>query len=130
MSDSMSQMITEPNNGEMTLDAFVELLDDMNNLEQLKSTSHVNHNTEDQSETDTAPKPHPPSTPTNQSHAGIANITEFSPEWSFTSGGSKVLVTGPWYSTVSPYTVHFGDIVVPAVLVQSGVLRCSSPGMS
>jgi len=60
--------------------------------------------------------------------AGIANITDFSPEWSYPEGGVKILVTGPWYSTTSPYTVLFGDISVQATLVQSGVLRCFSPG--
>nr|CAD7397251.1 unnamed protein product [Timema cristinae] len=36
---------------------------------------------------------------------GTANITDYSPEWAYPEGGVKVLVTGPWYSTTSPYTV-------------------------
>ncbi len=70
------------------------------------------------------------SQPTKQdSSAGIANITDFSPDWSYVEGGVKILVTGPWYSTTSPYTVLFDSITVPATLVQSGVLRCFCPGM-
>ena len=42
-------------------------------------------------------------------------------------GNSKVLVTGPWYSTTSPYTVLFDGVTVTATLVQSGVLRCYCP---
>ena len=63
-----------------------------------------------------------------ENRAGIANITDFSPEWSYTEGGVKVLVTGPWYSTTSPYSVLFDNVSVPATLVQSGVLRCFCPG--
>ena len=44
-------------------------------------------------------------------------------------GGVKVLVTGPWYSTTSPYTVLFDTFPVPTTLVQSGVLRCYCPGI-
>ncbi|ELT99886.1 hypothetical protein CAPTEDRAFT_124215 [Capitella teleta] len=65
-----------------------------------------------------------------ESRAGIANITEFCPDWSSQEGGTKVLVTGPWYSTTSPYTVLFDGISVPGTLVQSGVLRCFCPGHS
>ena len=43
-------------------------------------------------------------------------------------GGCKVLVTGPWYAANSSYSVSFGMNTVPATLVQSGVLRCFSPG--
>lgn len=43
-------------------------------------------------------------------------------------GGVKVLVTGPWYSSSSPYTILFDGVSVPTTLVQSGVLRCYSPG--
>ncbi|XP_023215662.1 calmodulin-binding transcription activator 1-like [Centruroides sculpturatus] len=58
---------------------------------------------------------------------GTANITDYSPDWSYTEGGVKVLVTGPWYSTSSPYSVLFDRISVPTTLVQSGVLRCYCP---
>ena len=43
-------------------------------------------------------------------------------------GGDKVLVTGPWYAANSSYSVIFGTQSVPATLLQSGVLRCFSPG--
>ncbi|GAB6031367.1 hypothetical protein CHUAL_009151 [Chamberlinius hualienensis] len=58
---------------------------------------------------------------------GTANITDFSPEWSYPDGGIKVLVTGPWYSTSSPYNILFDGVSVPTTLVQSGVLRCCCP---
>lgn len=38
-------------------------------------------------------------------------------------------MTGPWYSTTSPYTVLFDTFPVPTTLVQSGVLRCYCPGI-
>ncbi|GFV24831.1 calmodulin-binding transcription activator 1 [Trichonephila clavipes] len=58
---------------------------------------------------------------------GTANITDYSPDWCYTEGGVKVLVTGPWYSSSSPYTILFDGVSVPTTLVQSGVLRCYSP---
>ncbi|KAJ4431083.1 hypothetical protein ANN_19678 [Periplaneta americana] len=48
-------------------------------------------------------------------------------EYLLFQGGVKVLVTGPWYSTTSPYTVLFDTFPVPTTLVQSGVLRCYCP---
>ncbi|XP_074653866.1 calmodulin-binding transcription activator 2-like [Tubulanus polymorphus] len=62
-----------------------------------------------------------------KNQAGIANITDYSPDWSYPEGGTKVLITGPWYSTTSPYTCVFDGVSVPATLVQSGVLRCVCP---
>ena len=62
------------------------------------------------------------------SRAGITTITDYSPEWSYPEGGIKVLVTGPWHSTTSPYSVLFDGVSVPASLVQRGVLRCFCPG--
>ncbi|EEC07599.1 calmodulin-binding transcription activator, putative, partial [Ixodes scapularis] len=58
---------------------------------------------------------------------GTANITDYSPDWSYTEGGVKVLITGPWYSSSSPYTILFDGVSVPTTLVQSGVLRCFCP---
>ena len=43
-------------------------------------------------------------------------------------GEEKVLVTGPWYSQTSRYQILFDSDPVPTTLVQSGVLRCFSPG--
>ncbi|XP_014665005.1 PREDICTED: calmodulin-binding transcription activator 1-like [Priapulus caudatus] len=54
-------------------------------------------------------------------------ISDFSPEWSYPEGGTKVLVTGPWYSQTLPYTCLFDSISAPASLIQSGVLRCFCP---
>uniref|UniRef100_T1IL77 CG-1 domain-containing protein n=1 Tax=Strigamia maritima TaxID=126957 RepID=T1IL77_STRMM len=58
---------------------------------------------------------------------GTANITDFSPDWSYPEGGVKVLVTGPWYSSSSPYNILFDGVAMPTTLVQSGVLRCFCP---
>lgn len=68
--------------------------------------------------------------------APLCTITDYSPEWSFTDGGVKVLITGPWECTQpapsthhhSPnYTVLFDTFPVPTQLVQAGVLRCFCP---
>ncbi|XP_068082138.1 calmodulin-binding transcription activator 2 [Anabrus simplex] len=67
------------------------------------------------------------SSPRMDYREGTANITDYSPEWAYPEGGVKVLVTGPWYSTTSPYTVLFDTFPVPTTLVQSGVLRCYCP---
>ncbi|XP_052285378.1 calmodulin-binding transcription activator 1-like isoform X3 [Dreissena polymorpha] len=58
----------------------------------------------------------------------IATITDFSPEWSYTEGQTKLLVTGPWHSNMGTYTVLMDGRVVATTLVQPGVLRCFVPG--
>ncbi|KAM3822202.1 calmodulin-binding transcription activator 2 isoform 2-T2 [Vipera latastei] len=55
------------------------------------------------------------------------SITDFSPEWSYPEGGVKVLITGPWMDDSESYSCLFGQISVPASLIQSGVLRCYCP---
>ncbi|XP_077074858.1 calmodulin-binding transcription activator 2 isoform X1 [Siphateles boraxobius] len=57
----------------------------------------------------------------------LANITDFSPEWSYPEGGVKVLITGPWSETDSRYSCVFDQSRVPASLIQPGVLRCYCP---
>nr|XP_017003299.2 LOW QUALITY PROTEIN: uncharacterized protein LOC108061543 [Drosophila takahashii] len=58
----------------------------------------------------------------------VHNICDFSPEWSYTEGGVKVLVAGPWTSSSGgAYTVLFDAQPVPTQLVQEGVLRCYCP---
>uniref|UniRef100_K7FA98 Calmodulin-binding transcription activator 1 n=1 Tax=Pelodiscus sinensis TaxID=13735 RepID=K7FA98_PELSI len=58
----------------------------------------------------------------------LVNITDFSPDWSYPEGGVKVLITGPWMDETDSYTCLFDRVVVPAALIQSGVLRCYCPG--
>uniref|UniRef100_H2YF08 CG-1 domain-containing protein n=1 Tax=Ciona savignyi TaxID=51511 RepID=H2YF08_CIOSA len=53
-------------------------------------------------------------------------ITEYSPDWSYTEGGVKVLITGSW-SFCGNFTCTFGNLLVPATNVQNGVLRCYAP---
>ncbi|XP_015114011.1 calmodulin-binding transcription activator 2 isoform X2 [Diachasma alloeum] len=57
------------------------------------------------------------------------HIAEYSPEWSYTEGGVKVLVAGPWTGGGSSqsYSVLFDTEPVEACLVQPGVLRCRCP---
>uniref|UniRef100_A0A9J7YN58 CG-1 domain-containing protein n=1 Tax=Cyprinus carpio carpio TaxID=630221 RepID=A0A9J7YN58_CYPCA len=57
----------------------------------------------------------------------LANITDFSPEWSYPEGGVKVLITGPWSETDGRYSCVFDQSRVPASLIQPGVLRCYCP---
>lgn len=59
-------------------------------------------------------------------HQDLYTITDYSPEWAFTDGGVKVLVTGPWDAS-SQYTVLFDAFPVPTTVVQAGVLRCFCP---
>ncbi|XP_067051115.1 calmodulin-binding transcription activator 1-like isoform X2 [Acropora muricata] len=56
-----------------------------------------------------------------------ARITDFSPEWCYPEGGAKVLITGEWRTEQGAYTCLFDGCSVPAVLYQSGVLRCFCP---
>ncbi|XP_063965197.1 calmodulin-binding transcription activator 1-like [Lytechinus pictus] len=65
----------------------------------------------------------------DEDHSGehLCEITDFSPDWSYTEGGVKVLVTGPWQSTQDVYSCIFDQTSVAAALVQTGVLRCYSP---
>jgi len=66
--------------------------------------------------------------PPSQPHRKVHNICDFSPEWSYTEGGVKVLVAGPWTSSSGgAYTVLFDAQPVPTQLVQEGVLRCYCP---
>ncbi|XP_057336302.1 calmodulin-binding transcription activator 2 isoform X1 [Microplitis mediator] len=63
-------------------------------------------------------------------HPGATvHIAEYSPEWSYTEGGVKVLVAGPWTggSGSQSYSVLFDAEPVEACLVQPGVLRCRCP---
>ncbi|CAB3378064.1 Hypothetical predicted protein [Cloeon dipterum] len=138
----------------VNLDAF-DMLGDFPELESLDSGGMVHHQLSTQHHPNlggqslshsmgpasvhtSEPSPIDPSTPgpadkSSQSsprmdyREGTANITDYSPEWAYPEGGVKVLVTGPWYSTTSPYTVLFDTVAVPTTLVQSGVLRCYCP---
>lgn len=153
--NNVTNMVTEPcDSSELNLDAFVDMLEDMSSQTPLVSRlpeaqhapSALSQSIKDdihksvfaapeladnkfQSNTlDNKVLNNNADNKCDQSRVGIANITDFSPEWSYPEGGTKVLVTGPWYSTTSPYTVMFDDIPVEAVLVQSGVLRSYCPG--
>ena len=56
-----------------------------------------------------------------------ARITDYSPEWCYPEGGAKVLITGEWKLEQGSYTCLFDGCSVPAILYQSGVLRCFCP---
>uniref|UniRef100_A0A0P6EII8 Calmodulin-binding transcription activator n=1 Tax=Daphnia magna TaxID=35525 RepID=A0A0P6EII8_9CRUS len=72
--------------------------------------------------------PSPPTLSTS-GDSMLTSITDFSPEWAPTEGGTKLLITGSFCSpTLSgSYSVVFDGIAVPAVWVQLGVLRCFCP---
>lgn len=60
------------------------------------------------------------------------SIIDFSPEWAFASGGSKVLITGTFlrdYMNAADikWCCMFGAVEVPAEVVGGGVLRCVAP---
>lgn len=65
---------------------------------------------------------------TTKSPCSIATITDFSPEWAYTDGQTKVLVTGPWHANMGTYAVLLDGKMVATTLVQPGVLRCFVPG--
>ena len=63
-------------------------------------------------------------------------ITDYSPEWSYTDGGVKVLVAGPWFANQNAnlnvnrntnFNIVFDGIIVSTSLIQNGVLKCFSP---
>ena len=62
-----------------------------------------------------------------RAHSNIATITDYSPDWAYVEGGIKVLITGPWYGQSNNYACLFDTTVVPATLVQPGVLKCICP---
>ncbi|XP_022242985.1 putative GPI-anchored protein pfl2 [Limulus polyphemus] len=64
---------------------------------------------------------------TQYSHDHMVLINDYSPDWSYTEGGIKVLISGPWDSSSTLYTVLFDGVSVPTTLVQNGVLRCFCP---
>ncbi|XP_053379115.1 calmodulin-binding transcription activator 1-like isoform X2 [Mercenaria mercenaria] len=64
---------------------------------------------------------------TTKTPCTIATITDFSPDWAYTEGQTKVLVTGPWHSNMGNYTVLLDGKIIATTLVQPGVLRCFVP---
>ncbi|KAL4459945.1 hypothetical protein ABPG74_003471 [Tetrahymena malaccensis] len=69
----------------------------------------------------------------NQVHRVPIKVTEYSPEWDYTKGGSKmVLCFLPALSNLSEYQmsqfqIGFGSEKVPAYCIQPGVLKCFVP---
>lgn len=64
---------------------------------------------------------------TTKTPCTITTITDFSPDWAYTEGQTKVLVTGPWHSNMGNYSVLLGGKIIATTLVQPGVLRCFVP---
>ncbi|XP_039297121.1 calmodulin-binding transcription activator 2 [Nilaparvata lugens] len=110
----------------VNLEAF-DMLGEFPELEGLESSHNETSIIGLTTDKDSSPQDET-STPTPVQYGDdVSNITDYSPEWAYPEGGVKVLVTGPWYSTTSPYTVLFDSCPVPTTLVQSGVLRCYCP---
>ncbi|KAL0920212.1 hypothetical protein M5K25_009332 [Dendrobium thyrsiflorum] len=59
----------------------------------------------------------------------LFRIHEISPEWSFSFEKTKVFIVGDFLCNPLSYAwaVMFGDVEVPAEIVQQGVLRCQAP---
>ena len=72
---------------------------------------------------------------TNSAAMATFTISDFSPEWDYTTGGSKVMIcVSPPLTHVygyadreALYEVSFGDNVVPVHFIQAGVLKCNAP---
>lgn len=61
----------------------------------------------------------------------LFKIREISPEWSFSFERTKVVITGDFICSPSyAWAVMFGDVEVPAEIVQQGVLRCQTPELA
>lgn len=58
---------------------------------------------------------------------GLVDIVDYSPECSYTEGGSKLLLIGPWTKVSSTYTCVIDGEPVQTTLLQPGVLRCYTP---
>ncbi|XP_035709365.1 calmodulin-binding transcription activator 2 isoform X2 [Folsomia candida] len=54
-------------------------------------------------------------------------IVDINPEWAYSEGGTKVFIVGQFHNPHWEYSVHFGDLPVPAVYLQAGVLKCFCP---
>lgn len=62
-------------------------------------------------------------------HTIRQDIVALAPEWASLSGGTLVLIVGPWEAQTEDYTVRIGTGVVPARQLQTGVLACHTPPM-
>ncbi|KAJ4810142.1 calmodulin-binding transcription activator [Rhynchospora pubera] len=61
----------------------------------------------------------------------LFTIREISPEWAFSNEMTKVIITGDFSCNLpkSQLWAQFGEMQVPAEIIQEGVLRCWSPRM-
>jgi len=57
----------------------------------------------------------------------LAKLTDFSPEWDYVEGGTKILIMSPDFHNGLNYFCMFDQVEVPAELVQDGVIRCRAP---
>eukprot|EP00268_Persea_americana_P068891 TRINITY_DN9687_c0_g1_i4.p1 TRINITY_DN9687_c0_g1~~TRINITY_DN9687_c0_g1_i4.p1 ORF type:complete len:1051 (-),score=204.80 TRINITY_DN9687_c0_g1_i4:1229-4381(-) len=57
------------------------------------------------------------------------SIREISPEWAYTTGNTKVIITGDFLcdSSDGTWACMFGETEVHAEVIQTGVLRCHAP---
>ena len=58
------------------------------------------------------------------------NIVDFSPEWDYTKGGTKVIIciNKPLINLNNEFNkelrVYFGEVSVPGIFIQPGVIKC------
>ncbi|XP_031783340.1 calmodulin-binding transcription activator 2 isoform X2 [Nasonia vitripennis] len=111
----------------VNLDAF----DMFSDLPELHDFEAAANEAESNHKTDSSVRISPPESaePGHGCHpTAPVHIAEYSPEWSYTEGGVKVLVAGPWTGGASQsYSILFDGEPVEACLVQPGVLRCRCP---
>lgn len=67
------------------------------------------------------------SQPSTYQGGRLAKIMAFSPEWDYTEGGTKIIITGPDFKKGTAYYCMFDQTEVAAELLQDGVLRCQAP---
>lgn len=57
----------------------------------------------------------------------VEKIRDFSPDWCYQGGGTKLLITGDWSDAFSYVVIFDQSTYVPAQLVQPGVLKAFCP---
>ena len=57
----------------------------------------------------------------------LVDLIDVSPEFGSGEGGGKIILIGSWNNRDARYEGCFGELKVPAELIQNGVLRCYCP---
>ncbi|XP_064641860.1 calmodulin-binding transcription activator 2-like isoform X4 [Lineus longissimus] len=129
----MQQNVSTPTSADLNFDAF-DLLDlnDLGEFDSLNADLMITESCEKDKLGLNATLGHDPDLNENSSvgeegKTGQADVSDYSPDWSYPEGGTKVLITGPWYDSSASYGCTFDGVLVSAQFIQSGVLRCVCP---